>query len=427
MKNDLIESENYLIALAMQDREHYFTAAADGVTAQIFTDGENRSLWLAIGDAATGAPDTTPEGIAIVHPELNRQKLYARFAQATTSLYLSTHVKLMTSAHKMRLVESALAKAYEAAQNHGSDFGEYWSAISQHVEKAYNVSVNSTRRALPEMVAEYKHEITHPESVTTISTGWPLVDRVFGPPKCGELITIAARTGCGKSAIALQIALSVALRGSRIAVFSAEMASSEIIGRWVASLMAKPVKTDLKAACEEADRIAKLKDSICLYDETEIHTISNIEARCRALATINGGLSAIIVDYIGLITPDDNRVPREQQIAGMTRRLKRLAATLRCPVFMLCQLNREIEKNGKPRPPLLSDLRESGSIEQDSNGVWFISDDQQFLDSQPAGELPNTIIVQLIQAKRRNGKPGVAIRMNFDRPCNRLYPVQNHT
>jgi len=426
MKPDILESENYLISCAMQDREHYFTAASEGVTAALFTDAKSRTLWIALGDAATGAPDTSPESIALLHPELDRTALYSRMVHASTSAYLKTHVERVIAFHKMRLIEAALTKAKEAACEHSADFGEYWAKISSHVEQAYNVSVNSQRRNLPQMVAEFKEQITNPNSVTTISTGWPSVDRFFGAPKCGELITIAARTGCGKSAVALQIALSIAMKGMRTAVFSAEMGSSEIIGRWVAIQMAKPVKSNLKAACEEADKIEKLKDKIMLYDDAEVHTISAIEARCRALAALQGGISAVVVDYIGLITPDDTRAPREQQIAGMTRRLKRLAATLKCPVFMLCQLNREIEKNGKPRPPMLSDLRESGSIEQDSNGVWFIADDQQFLDSVPAGvELPDTIIVQLIQAKRRNGKPGVAIRMSFDRPCNRLLPVSN--
>jgi replicative DNA helicase len=425
MKPDILESENYLISCAMQDREHYFTSASEGVTPALFTDGNNRALWIALGDAATSAPDTAPESLALVHPELDRTKLYFRFAQASTSIYLATHIQRVTAAHKMRLVESALTKAHEAATDHSEDFGEYWAKISAHVEQAYAISVNSTRRNLAQMVAEFKEQITNPNSTTTVSTGWPAVDRIFGPPRCGELITVAARTGCGKSAVALQIALSIAMKGMRTAVFSAEMGSSEVLGRWVAIQMAKPVKSNLNAACDEADKLAKLKDKIMLYDDTEIHSISAIEARCRALATLQGGLSAVVVDYIGLVTPDDTRAPREQQIAGMTRRLKRLAATLKCPVFMLCQLNREIEKNGKPRPPLLSDLRESGSIEQDSNGVWFIADDQQFLDAHPAGELPDTIVVQLIQAKRRNGKPGVAIRMAFDRPCNRLFPVAN--
>jgi replicative DNA helicase len=150
--------------------------------------------------------------------------------------------------------------------------------------------------------------------------------------------------------------------------------------------------------------------SLQLFEVKDAVRLEQIESAARLLASAPRGLSAVFVDYLQLVQPpaDSRRDIREQQVAQMSRRLKLLALTLDVPVFVLAQLNRESEKDD--RKPRLSDLRESGAIEQDADRVWFLYAKE------------NDPTVMLYQAKCRNGPAGIEAPFMFNRPIFKFTP-----
>jgi replicative DNA helicase len=160
--------------------------------------------------------------------------------------------------------------------------------------------------------------------------------------------------------------------------------------------------------------VGKLR-TLHIYEAEDARTIAQIEATCRLLAA-SAGLGAVVVDYLQLVAPpaDTKREIREQQVAAMSRRFKLLAGAIACPVFLLCQLNRESEK--EDRRPRLSDLRESGAIEQDADRVWFLYRPKPAPNQSPVGEDASEIDVALYQAKCRNGPGGIEAVLRFNRP-----------
>jgi replicative DNA helicase len=208
--------------------------------------------------------------------------------------------------------------------------------------------------------------------------------------------------------------------GKTVAFFSLEMAAHQVIDRWALRRAGRNgiggdqfANSQVVAQIEEIGR----QRHIHLFDAQTCNTIAQIESQCRLLAASPMGLALVVVDYLQLVTPpaDSKREPREQQVAQMTRRFKLLADTLACPVILLAQLNRESEK--EERRPRLSDLRESGSIEQDADRVWFIYRPKLAEHEPLPPEDASEIKVALYQSKCRNGPAGVEAILRFNRPC----------
>jgi replicative DNA helicase len=134
------------------------------------------------------------------------------------------------------------------------------------------------------------------------------------------------------------------------------------------------------------------------------------------------GLALIVIDYLQLIEPTDRKASREQQVSQISRRIKQLAGTIGAPVLVLTQLNRESEKDD--RRPRLSDLRESGAIEQDSDRVWLLWD-QPDINAPKRSADDDAIDISLIQAKCRSGPANLVTKLRFDRPCFRFTQIIN--
>ncbi len=158
------------------------------------------------------------------------------------------------------------------------------------------------------------------------------------------------------------------------------------------------------------------QSTLRIFEAEDAGSIAEIEAQCRLLAAAPSGIGCVVVDYLQLVTPpaDTKREPREQQVAAMSRRFKLMARAIRCPVFLIAQLNRESERD--QRRPRLSDLRESGSIEQDADRVWFLYRPQPRAGDPLPSEDVSEIEVALYQAKCRNGPAGIEAVLKFNRP-----------
>jgi len=269
-------------------------------------------------------------------------------------------------------------------------------------------------------IADILHEETdklHRLSVSkTALTGTPAgfkdLDEKTGGFQPGNLIILAARPSMGKSALVTNMAENAALAGHAIALFSLEMSESELAQRFVAS-QARIKGEDLrrgKVAAERWPKILEACDRLAqapLYvDDSSDTGVLEVRAKCRRLhSQVPGGLGLIIIDYLQLMRSEGHIESRVEQVGQISRGLKGLARELNVPVIALSQLSRAVEQRGKEdKKPILSDLRESGQIEQDADLVMFIYRDEYYnQDSEREGE------ADIIIAKHRNGPIGEVV------------------
>lgn len=263
--------------------------------------------------------------------------------------------------------------------------------------------------------------------VTGLSTGFVGLDKITTGLHEGNLIILAARPAMGKTALALNIAKHVATMERKPAViFSLEMGAEELIERMVASEGMIPgyhLKTG-NLSTDEWKRLvhaqSNLYDVPIFVDDTAGIRISEIRSKARKLSQEMGGLGIIIIDYLQLIT-GSKRENRQQIVSEISRELKILAKDLRVPVIALSQLSRSVEQRQDKRP-MLSDLRESGSIEQDADIVAFLYRDayyqKEHADSQEANN-----VTELILEKNRHGSLGT-VKLYFHKEYTKFSSVE---
>jgi replicative DNA helicase len=257
--------------------------------------------------------------------------------------------------------------------------------------------------------------------VTGIPSGYPDLDKMTSGFQRSDLIILAARPSVGKTAFALNVAQNVAARaGETVAIFSLEMAASQLVQRMICAegnLDASKMRTGW---LEEDDwqkltmAIGTLAKAPIYIDDTPGVTVQDIRAKCRRLQA-ERGLGMILIDYLQLIHGRGRGENRQQEVSEISRTLKGIARELNVPVIALSQLSRSVEQRQDKRP-MMSDLRESGSIEQDADIVAFLYRDDYY---DKNSEKQN--IIEIIIAKQRNGPVGtveLAFLKNFNKFVN---------
>lgn len=263
------------------------------------------------------------------------------------------------------------------------------------------------------------------DTVTGIKTLYNDLDVMTTGFQRGDLIILAARPSVGKSAFALNIAMNTAAVSSgAVAIFSLEMPYDQLALRM---LMAKSQIDGQKLRTGKLtdhewsklnEVVNELKRQQFFIDDTPGIKVSEIFAKSRALKNQHG-LALIIIDYMQLIQGNGHAESRQQEVSEISRRLKALARELEVPVIALSQLSRSVEIRADKRP-MLSDLRESGSIEQDADLVMFLYREEYYKQSE---ERPKVEEVEVNLAKHRNGPTGV-IKLAFERDTNRFYGLK---
>ena len=255
--------------------------------------------------------------------------------------------------------------------------------------------------------------------ITGIPTGYREIDKVTSGLHENELIIIAARPAMGKTAFALNLATNIAINANKsVALFNLEMGAEQLAIRMLANLgqinqgklrNGRLEHNDWKGVNEG---ISRLSDAKMYIDDTPGMTISEIRAKCRRLASSKDGLDIIIIDYLQLISGSEKYAGnRQQEVSEISRSLKTLAMELNVPIVALSQLSRSVDAREDKRP-LMSDLRESGSIEQDADIVAFLYRDDYYNKATAIDE--NTSVSEFIFAKHRNG-PTPTIELIFKR------------
>ena len=237
-------------------------------------------------------------------------------------------------------------------------------------------------------------------------TGFKHFDNLTNGIKEGELILLAARPSVGKTALALNIATNVAINGGNVAIFSLEMPAHSVTARIMASLSKVNINAGMNNGFGSNTTIQihnimstynKLVNTQMYIDDSSITKPMDIRSKCMRLIREHGPLSLIVVDYLQLMTSDRKTDGRQNEVAELSRSMKILAKELNCPILLLSQLSRAIDQR-TDHTPKLSDLRESGAIEQDADMVCFL--DKPFLNDKKTPES----VVNLIVAKHRNGE-----------------------
>ena len=249
----------------------------------------------------------------------------------------------------------------------------------------------------------------NPNDITGVPTGFVDLDRMTSGLQPGDLIVLAARPSMGKTAFAINIAEHVALNeGLPVAVFSMEMGASQLAVRIVGSIgrINQSHLRSGKLTDEEWPRlteaIEKLRNVSLHIDETPGLNPSVLRANARRLARQCGKLGLIVVDYLQLMSGSSSEGEnRASELGEISRGLKMLAKELQCPVIALSQLNRSVETRTDKRP-MMSDLRESGAIEQDADIIMFIYRDEYY--TKDACKEPG--VAEIIIGKQRNGPTG---------------------
>lgn len=265
---------------------------------------------------------------------------------------------------------------------------------------------------------------SHPDEVNGVPTGLADLDKIINGLHNSDLILLAARPSMGKTALALNIAANTAKNSKRIvALFSLEMDKEQLGNRFLST--ASNVNSmylstgnisdnDMNSLIESAGDMPSLKIFI---DDTPGLSIVDIRSKIRKMRHEKGGLDLIIIDYLQLMQGTRSRYSeqnRQQEISEISRSLKALAREMNVPILALSQLSRQVEQRAEKKPQL-SDLRESGSLEQDADMVMFLYRDEYYYRE----ESDNQNIAELIIAKNRNG-PTTSIRLQFQKEIMRF-------
>jgi replicative DNA helicase len=303
--------------------------------------------------------------------------------------------------------------------------------LDEAEQKIFNIGEEGSRmkqgfQSMESLVVELLDRVSemaeNPNDITGVRTGFYEFDKMTSGLQPGDMIVLAARPSMGKTSLAINIAEHVALNeGLPVAVFSMEMGASQLAVRIVGSIgrIDQGHLRTGKLSDEEWPRlteaIEKLRNVSLHIDETPGLTTSELRANSRRLARQYGRLGLIVVDYLQLMSVSSsmNDENRATAVGEISRGLKMLAKELKCPVIALSQLSRGVESRTDKRP-MMSDLRESGAIEQDADLIMFIyRDDYYNKDSKEPG------VAEVIISKHRNGPTGT-VKLAFLKPLTKF-------
>ena len=338
----------------------------------------------------------------------------AYITSLSTIVPTTSNIKYYINIVKEKSISRQLISAANDIINLGYDSSTKVEDVLENAEKKiFDISQERTtndfqpiNQVLTETLSMLEKLYEEKSDVTGLTTGFRDLNKKINGLQRSDLFLIAARPAMCKTAFALNLVQNAALKGdASVAVFSLEMSKEQLVQRMVAaqsSVELKKIKTGTLAANDWpriTDGMAVLSGAKIHIDDTPGIKISELRSKCRKLK-IEKGLDLVLIDYLQLMEGEGHNESRQQEIAKISRSLKILAKELDCPVVALSQLSRAPEQRADHRP-MLSDLRESGSIEQDADIVMFLYRDEYY---NPDTERKN--IGEVIVAKNRHGETG---------------------
>jgi len=344
---------------------------------------------------------------------------------AVSSAGVKTYIETIQDKYQLRrLIETAdeiRETAMESADSLDDILSQSESAVMDVTRRTRGTDFLSSREIVDRVLEQLK-ELRNTSGITGIKTGYTDLDRMTNGFQRGDLIILAARPAMGKSALALNLAVQAARRNpGAVAVFSLEMPADSIMKRMLSSesRVQSGKLRDGRLSNDEMNRLFEagngLAESLIYLDDTGSIKVNQIFSKCRKLKSEQESLSMIVIDYLQLITGSRSD-SRQQEVSEISRSLKILAKEMDCPVIALSQLSRKVEDR-TGHEPQLSDLRESGSIEQDADIVMFLYRENYYDKDKEAQE--QIEVVDLSLAKHRNGAIG-RIQLAFEKGVSRF-------
>lgn len=360
----------------------------------------------------------------------------SELAMATpTAAHVTYYAQIV---HRKALLRRLISASQKIISNAINDSDDVTDILDDAESEILNVSSENNTggfRNIKEVVNDTVDEISRlteqDETITGLATGFQELDKMTTGFHDDELIIIAARPGVGKTSFALNVAQFVGIHDKKsVAMFSLEMSSEQLVQRMLASeglINSQHLRTGQLDEDEWRKLIVasgSLANAKIFIDDTPGIKMSEIRAKSRRLAKETGDLGLIVIDYLQLIEGPRSE-SRQQEVSAISRQLKKLAKELHVPVIALSQLSRSVEQRQDKRP-VLSDIRESGSIEQDADIVSFLYRDDYYRDegeddadgSEVAPEQDNGEVEVIIE-KNRSGSRGT-VKLMFSKPYNRF-------
>jgi len=351
-----------------------------------------------------------------------------------TTASLENYAKTVESLALVRRVMFAAATTLEDGYASELDPATFVESAEKRMWDAMSGRDTTGAEPLRDLLAQTFEEILslrgHKGEATGITTGFAEIDRMMLGVHPGDLVIVAARPSMGKTTFAMNLALNAAQHGYPVAVFSLEMTKKQLVQRLLSSHSRVDLKDMRSGDVDEAKAeslqaaSAELSELAVQIDDTPAISTLELRAKCRRLAS-EGKCKMIVVDYLQLMRAPSAKEggrkvdSREQEISEISRSLKGLAKELGVPVVALSQLNRGLEQRQDKRP-ILSDLRESGAIEQDADVIMFIYRDVVYNKATS-----DTNIAEIIVGKQRNGPTGT-VRLYFNGRYTRFDNLQEN-
>ena len=331
-----------------------------------------------------------------------------------TALYIDHYARIVERTALLRRLIAAAGKIAEIAYDESQDVDE----VVDHAEQLiFGVSESRIHRDLTPIRAIMSNVVDridflarNQDTLMGVPTGFTMLDRLLGGLQKSDLLILAGRPGMGKTSFGLSIAQNAARRyGARVAVFSLEMSNEQLVQRLLSMETGIDSHRLRMGAVQEEEwpillEAANLLASTSIFiDDTPAASVTDIRTKCRRLYAEHG-LDMILIDYMQLMTGqgggNGRNENRQQEISYISRSLKSLARELNVPVIALSQLSRAVEARADKRP-MLSDLRESGSIEQDADVVLFIYREDYYIEDTDRQNIADVLV-----AKHRHGSTG---------------------
>jgi replicative DNA helicase len=417
------------------------------VTAEMFASQANRELWEA---ATTLYESTRAVDASLLLTALQSRGTLERIGGAAylqevaescpSSAAAAFYAAQVAGSYRLRrLIESATTTIHEAYTGHDGTIESVRRIIDMAEQRIYGISDEGSKDSSASLASLIEAEINAGEEAEGIRTGYRDLDAMLGGLRDGELIILAARPSVGKTAFAMNIAEQIAMGGFTpddyragkhpipVGVFSMEMGRRAITQRLLSQHSGVPMGTirAAKLSSHDADALSNSAKALgaltMIIDDTPGLSVTQLRSLARRMKSRHD-VRVIVVDYLQLMSaPAAARESRQAEVSEISRGIKALARELGIPIVCLSQLNRQSESRTDNRPKM-SDLRESGSIEQDADVVLLLHREDYHHRHDPAWAVENPErvgLAEVIVAKQRNG-PCDVVRLTFDGPTMRF-------
>ena len=427
-----VEMEKKLLSAMMLKKGEIIPLVANILTYEDFYRPEHQIIFRALINVYNNG---TPPDVLLLENELRRTGeidyvkrtyLFSLIDSEFTTARAEAQADTIREKAILRRLISAGEEISDEARDERNQVNDVLANAEQKILSVTSKTNQSGFEALPEILQKSFEQIQHlhnnPGELVGVTTGLIDLNKVTNGLHKSDLILLAARPSMGKTALALNIAVNAARAGNVVALFSLEMSKAQLGNRILSTASGvnsmhlntgNLSDSEISSLIDALDEMSRLK---LLIDDTAGLSVFEMRAKIRRLKHEHG-LDLIVIDYLQLMQGSHNKFSeqnRQQEISEISRSLKAIAREMEVPILALSQLSRNVEMRAEKKPQL-SDLRESGSLEQDADMVMFLYRDEYY----NRDDSENENVAELILAKNRNG-PTTSIRLQFQKEIMRF-------